>query len=269
MKFIDRLDTAWRQQNSLVCVGLDPDLNQLPKQFARENASIFKFNQSIIDATAEYTCCFKPQIAYYAAVGAEKELEQTIEYIKTQHPSIPVILDAKRGDIGATADRYAREAFQRYGADALTVNPYMGSDTMAPYLAYEDRGVVVLCRTSNSGSGEFQSLEVEGQPIAWHVAKRATQWNANKQIMLVVGATYPEELGHIRSLVGDMPLLVPGIGAQGGDVKAVMDNGLDSHGVGLVVNSSRGISYASDGADFAQAAANEAQHLRDQINACR
>ncbi len=269
MKFIDLLNTAWREQNSLVCVGLDPDINKLPKQFARENASIFKFNQELIDATAEYACCFKPQIAYYAAAGAEKELEQTISYIKKRYPSIPVILDAKRGDIGATADKYALEAFVRYQVDALTVNPYMGGDTIEPYLAYKDKGVVVLCRTSNTGSGEFQSLEAEGEPIAWHVAKRAASWNSNQQVMLVVGATYSDELGHIRDIVGDMPILVPGVGAQGGDVQQVMMNGLNSEGYGLAVNSSRGIIYASDGADFAPAAATEAKCLRDQINANR
>ncbi len=269
MRFIDQLNWAWRQQNSLVCVGLDPDITKLPKQFSAVNASLRKFNQSIVDATAEFACCFKPQIAYYAAVGAEKELEQTIDYIKKHYPNIPVILDAKRGDIGATATMYAREAFERYDADALTVNPYMGGDTIEPYLSYQERGVVVLCRTSNGGSGQFQSLEVDGQPIAWHVAKRSTEWNANEQVMLVVGATYPEELRHIRTIVGDMPLLVPGIGAQGGDVQAVLDNGLDSQGFGLVVNSSRGIIYASSDQDFAAAAGNAAKRLRDQINAFR
>ncbi|MFT5258424.1 MAG: orotidine-5'-phosphate decarboxylase [Saprospiraceae bacterium] len=269
MRFIDSLKTAWQQQNSLVCVGLDPDIKRLPVHLGQERSAIFEFNKQLVDATAEYACCFKPQIAYYAAVGAEGELEKTIAYIKQHYPTIPVILDAKRGDIGATADMYAVEAFGRYGADALTVNPYMGGDTIEPYLAYKDKGVVVLCRTSNSGSGEFQSLQADGEPLAWHVAKRAVDWNKDQQVMLVVGATYPEELGQIRELVGDMPLLVPGIGAQGGDLAAVMQHGVDSEGLGLMINSSRGIIYASSGKDFAAAAANEAKAMRDQINVHR
>lgn len=269
MQFIDSLQTAWREQNSLLCVGLDPDIARMPAHLGNSRAAILAFNKQLIAATAEYACCFKPQIAYYSAVGAERELQQTIAYIKQHYPRLPVILDAKRGDIGATAAQYAIEAFVRYGADAVTLNPYMGGDTIAPYLAYKNKGVVVLCRTSNPGSGEFQGLLVNGESVAWQVAKRAMEWNKNQQVMLVVGATYPEELAKIRALVGDMPLLVPGIGAQGGDLAAVLKHGLDHRSGGLVINSSRNIIYASGGKDFAAAAGMAAKTLRDEINAHR
>ena len=254
MSFKQILQTAWQESGSLLCVGLDPDLRKLPAIVAQSDRPIFEFNRQIIDQTAEYCCCFKPQIAYYAAFGAESELEQTIRYIKQHHPHHPVILDAKRGDIGATADMYALEAFERYGADAVTVNPYMGGDTLQPFLDYADRGVVILCRTSNGGSAEFQGLDCEGELLAHRVARRAIRWNGNDNVGLVTGATYPDEIGQIRAIVGDIPLLVPGVGAQGGELRAVLANGLTDDGAGLVINSSRGIIYAGDGDDFAVAA---------------
>lgn len=269
MSFKQYLQTAWHETDSLVCVGLDPDLRKLPASVQNSSSPIFEFNRQIIDQTAEHCCCFKPQIAYYAAFGAEAELEQTIAYIKQHYPQHPVILDAKRGDIGATADMYALEAFSRYGADAVTVNPYMGGDTLQPFLNYADRGVVILCRTSNAGSAEFQALNCEGQSLALRVAQQALEWNSNENVVLVTGATYPREIGEIRSIVGDIPLLVPGIGAQGGELRGVLENGLTPDGTGLMINSSRGIIYASAGDDFASAAGAAARELKQEINIVR
>ena len=269
MLFIEKLKHAWQQSNSLLCVGLDPDLEKLPQSLVNVEEPIFEFNRQIIDHTAAHCCCFKPQIAYYAAYGAEAQLEKTIRYIKQNYPDHVVILDAKRGDIGATATMYAREAFSRYQADAVTVNPYMGGDTLQPFLDYEDKGVVVLCRTSNAGSAEFQALDCEGMVLAHQVARRALEWNKNKNIILVVGATYPAEMGRIREIVGDIPLLVPGVGAQGGALAAVLEKGLDKEGQGLMINSSRGIIYAGSGPDFAEMAGKMARNLKDEINQLR
>ncbi len=269
MNFSKKLSTAWQSTQSLLCVGLDPDLQKLPKSVQEYDDPIFEFNRNIIDQTAEYCCSFKPQIAYYAAYSAESSLEKTIAYIKENYPQHLVILDAKRGDIGATAKMYAREAFERYGADAVTVNPYMGGDTLQPFLDYKNKGVVVLCRTSNGGSAEFQALQSDGLPLAHHVATRAVKWNKNDNIMLVVGATYPEELDKIRGIVGDMPILVPGVGAQGGALSAVLKNGLTINKTGLMINSSRGIIYASRSKDYASAAGKAARALNNDINAIR
>ncbi len=269
MRFQEKLRHAWRKQNSLLCVGLDPDPAKLPGVLTGGH-TLFEFNRRIIDATAKWSCAFKPQIAYYAAVGAENQLEMTIRYIVDNYPDIPVILDAKRGDIGATAEMYAREAFDRYGADAVTVNPYMGGDTLQPYLDRTDRGVIVLCRTSNPGSGDIQGLEFDRESVALRVAKMAaTDWNKNSNMGLVVGATYPEQIKIIRDVIGDMPMLIPGIGAQGGDLQKVLKAGLDRAGTGLMINASRSIIYASNGSDFAEAAAKEAQTLCNQINSIR
>jgi orotidine-5'-phosphate decarboxylase len=270
MSFIDSLAAAWQRNDSLVCVGLDPEIERLPKAFAGKRHGILHFNRAIIDATADLVCAYKPQFAHYAAVGAEEELERTIEYIHTEYPGIPVILDSKRGDIGNTADKYAAEAFDRYGADAITVNPYMGSDTLEAYLRRADKGVIVLCRTSNPGAKDLQDLDVGGRRLYQVVAEMAAKrWNANGNCLLVVGATYPRELAEVRAIVGDMPLLVPGIGAQGGDVEAAVKNGRTAAGTGLVINSSRGILYASSGEDFARAARGATLTLREQINAHR
>jgi orotidine-5'-phosphate decarboxylase len=267
--FIGKLRTAWEKTNSLLCVGLDPDLEKLPACVREAEYPIFEFNRQIIDQTAQFCCCYKPQIAYYSAYSAELELEKTIAYIKDNHPYHPVILDAKRGDIGDTARMYAREAFLRYDADAVTVNPYMGGDTLQPFLDYADKGVVVLCRTSNAGSAEFQALNCEGYSLAHQVARQSLKWNKNDNIMLVTGATYPREIGEIRAIVGDMPLLVPGVGAQGGELRAVLENGLLEDNTGLMINSSRGIIYASGGDDFAFAAGEVAHLLSAEINAIR
>jgi len=269
MNFHSQLKRAWKKHNSLLCVGLDPDLEKLPASVREYDQPIFEFNRQIIDQTAAHCCCFKPQIAYYAAYAAEDQLEATIRYIKQQYPHHPVILDAKRGDIGATAQMYAREAFQRYGADAVTVNPYMGGDTLQPYLEHADKGVVVLCRTSNSGSAEFQTLAFDGMSLAHRVAQQAVHWNKRGNVVLVVGATYPQELAEIRTIVGEIPLLVPGVGAQGGGLQAVLENGLTNDKTGLMINSSRGIIYAGAGADFARQAGIAAAQLNDEINTLR
>jgi orotidine-5'-phosphate decarboxylase len=268
--FIEKLRAAWRQSGSLLCVGLDPEPSRFPNSLVGCADPLFDFCREIVDATAPYACAFKPQIAYFAAQRAELQLERLIEHIHRQHPHLPVILDAKRGDIGSTATQYAREAFERYAADAVTVNPYMGFDSIEPYFEYPDRGVVVLCRTSNPGGSDLQFLDAGGQPLYQVVARLAAEkWNAGGQLALVVGATFPNEIAEVRRLVGDMPLLIPGIGAQGGDVQATVLAGRSADGTGMIINSSRSILYAGQGADFAQAAANAARALRDQINAFR
>jgi orotidine-5'-phosphate decarboxylase len=270
MTFVEKLVLSWKKNDSLVCVGLDPDLEKIPVHLRSGDNPLFEFNRAIVDQTADLVCAFKPQAAYYSACGAERDLELTIAYIHEAYPGIPVILDAKRGDIGATAEMYAREAFDRYGADAVTVNPYMGGDTLDPFLDRSDKGVVVLCRTSNPGAVDIQDLESEGKTLYQIVAnKAANDWNRNGNVLLVVGATYPDELREIRSLVGDMPFLVPGVGAQGGDVKSAVTCGKDANGTGMIISSSRGIIYASPGRDFAEAARAAAMSLRDEINRYR
>jgi orotidine-5'-phosphate decarboxylase len=263
MAFHDTLRRAWAQSNSMLCVGLDPDPSRFPDVV---NGSVLDFCTAIVDATADTVCAFKPQIAYFAAVGAEHELEQLCTHIRDRHPNVLLILDAKRGDIGSTAEQYAHEAFDRYGAHVVTVNPYLGTDSVEPFLRHPDGGVFVLCRTSNPGSGDFQSLNVGDEPLYLHVARRvATEWNEIGNCGLVVGATYPDELQQVRSIVGDLPLLVPGVGAQGGDVQATVQAGTDSTGYGMVINSSRAVLYASKGAGFAEAAHAEAVATRDAI----
>ncbi len=253
-----------------MCIGLDPDLEKIPVHLRSLENPLFEFNRAIIDHTADLVCAFKPQVAYYSASRSERDLELTVSYIHDNHPGIPVILDAKRGDIGATAKMYVREAFDRYGVDAVTVNPYMGTDTLDPFLKRSDKGIIILCRTSNPGARDIQDLMSEGKKLYQIVADNATRcWNRNGNVLLVVGATYPSELREIRSVVGNMPFLVPGIGAQGGDVESAVMNGKDSNGVGMIINSSRGIIYSSNGEDFGEAARRSAMLLRDEINRYR
>lgn len=272
MNFINKLGAAIRRNDSLLCVGLDPDVAKFPDELRGKPDAIFAFCKAIIDATAGFACAFKPQIAYFAAIGAEDQLQAICDYLKTRHPDIPLVLDAKRGDIGATAEQYAREAYERYRADAVTVNPYMGFDSVEPYLQWQERGVIVLCRTSNPGGSDLQFLQVEGKPLYQHVARLvAEKWNRNGQCGLVVGATFPQEIAQVRAIVGDMPLLVPGIGAQGGDIEATVAAGQTADGSGMMINSSRAILYAkrADGEGFADAAARVARETRDAINAFR
>lgn len=265
--FIDLIRQGWAERDSLLCVGLDPDTNRLPTQYRNDSArGVVRFCRDVIDATADLVCAFKPQIAYFAALGLENDLAGLIRYVHDRYPEIPVILDAKRGDIGDTARLYAREAFERYDADAVTVNPYLGSESLAPYLAYQDRGVIVLCRTSNPDSAWLQTYPDGETPVYLRVARAAVGWNTAGNVMLVAGATYPEELGRIRAEVGDMPLLVPGVGSQGGDLSAVLRHGTDSHGQGLVINASRSVLFA-DADDPARGARRAAAAMLEDIRA--
>jgi orotidine-5'-phosphate decarboxylase len=265
--FIERLREVWQAHDSLVCVGLDPEVERFPRHIAAMPAPIFEFNRAIIDATADLVCAYKPQFAHYAARGAEDQLARTIEHIKKNHPQVQVVLDVKRGDIGSTAERYATEAFVRYGADAATVNPYLGTDSLEPFLRHADKGVIVLCRTSNPGGRELQELMAPDTPLYQVVARlAAARWNSRGNCLLVVGATHPAELAEVRALVGDMPLLVPGVGAQGGDVAQAVRCGQTAAGTGLLISSSRAILYASQGEDFAAAARKATAVLREEIN---
>ena len=274
MGFYFRLNAAWVDNDSLLCVGLDPDLAKMP-QTVRDTSKdgvdqIENFCKQIIDATGDLVCAFKPQIAYFAAYGAETQLVNICAYIRQRFPKVVLILDAKRGDISDTAKLYAREAFERYGADALTVNPYLGTDSLAPFLATLDKGTIVLCRTSNAGSSEFQSLVVDGEPLYLRVARTAVEtWRTIGECALVVGATFPDELARVRAIVGEMPILVPGIGAQGGDIASVVNAGRDTNGRGLIINSSRAILYADSSKSFADSARKVAIETRDEINHAR
>lgn len=273
--FMQSLQELSKDRDSMLCVGLDPDPSRFPPSIAGHGGAILSFCREIVDATADLVCAFKPQIAYFAAHRAEDQLEQLISHIHQNHPGIPVILDAKRGDIGSTAEQYAIEAFERYNADAVTVNPYMGFDSIEPYLKYGDKGVIVLCRTSNPGGSDLQFLQVtpsrdvagaqtiQSEALYERVARlAATEWNKTGQLGLVVGATFPQEIARVREIVGDMPLLIPGIGAQGGDIDATVKAG---QGTNLMINSSRAILYASKESDFAEAARKVALETRDAL----
>ncbi len=270
MSFVDQLRAAQTRNNSRLCVGLDPDPARLPGAWAGDASKLFDFCAAIVDATADLVCAFKPQIAYFAAHRAEGQLERLIEHIHAVAPGVPVILDAKRGDIGATAQQYAREAFERYQAEAVTLSPFMGFDSIEPYLAYPGRGAILLCRTSNAGGDDWQMqrlADVPGRPRLFeHLAHLAqTQWNRNGQLGLVVGATYPQELARVRDLAPDLPLLVPGIGAQGGDAAATLKAA--GTAAPLIVSSSRAVLYASREADFADAARRVALASRLELQA--
>ena len=270
MNFFAALDNAVARNRSLVCVGLDPALAKLPECVRSCDKAFFEFNRRIVDATRDFVCCYKPQSAFYAGENRDDELAMTIDYIHENAPGIPVILDVKRGDIGSTAEQYAREAFERYNADAVTVNPYMGFDAVKPFLDHTDKGVIVLCRTSNPNSGDLQNLISDGRPLYEHLALLVRdKWNNAGNAALVVGATYPEELKRLRALCPDMVFLVPGVGAQGGDVEKVVRNGCNAAGRGIIVNSSRGIIFAGKGEDFDLAAGRAAKELRDAINRFR
>ncbi len=265
MNFIEKLTNAAKKNKSLLCVGLDPDPKLMP-----DKVGVFEFNKAIIEATADLVCAYKPNLAFYEVLGSEgmDALKQTVKYIPDD---IPVIADAKRGDIGNTAKAYAKAIFDNFNFDATTVNPYLGFDSVEPFIQYTNKGVFILCRTSNAGAADFQSLHCETEehgyrPLFEIVALKASQWNIYGNIGLVVGATYPEELKLIRDGHPDMPLLIPGIGAQGGDLASTVRYGVNAKGEGAIINSSRGIIYASPGKDFAQAARQAASSLQEQIN---
>ncbi len=276
MTFIDQWQQAAGRNASSLCVGLDPEPERLPAPWTHDTTRLYDFCAAIVDATADLVCAFKPQIAHFAAVGAEAQLERLVAHIHRNAPGVPVILDAKRGDIGSTARQYAREAFERYGADALTVSPFMGSDSLDPYIdSHPDRGLFVLCRTSNPGGEDLQALQLAdggqhphlgAERLFERVARLATgPWNRSGQIGLVTGATRPDDIARIRAIAPDAPLLIPGIGAQGGDLQATV--GAARHR--FLINASRSVLYASDGAGYATAARTEAENLRKAIAAAQ
>ncbi len=279
MNFIDQLRDAETRQQSMLCVGLDPEPSRFPTGITRDAEGIHDFCLAIVEATHDLVCAFKPQVAYFAAHRAEPQLERLIRRMRDIAPRVPIILDAKRGDIGSTAEQYAREAFERYGADAVTLSPFMGFDSVEPYLQYKGKGAFLLCRTSNPGGDDLQNqrlASVEGQPLLYeHVARLAQgPWNLNGQLGLVVGATYPQEIERVRALAPTLPLLIPGVGAQGGDAAATVQAGWRGDAAGntsgpIVVNSSRAILYAASGTDFADAARAAAQTTRATLNAAR
>jgi orotidine-5'-phosphate decarboxylase len=278
MTFTEQLRTAERTNNSLLCVGLDPDAAKLPTAWRGDVSKYYDFCAAIVDATADLVIAFKPQIAYFAAVGAEVQLERLMQHMRRTAPGVPIILDAKRGDIGSTAEQYAKEAFERYGADCVTLSPFMGFDSVQPYLKYHGKGAFLLCRTSNPGGDDLQPQrlsELPGQPLLYeHIAALAQgPWNQNGQLGLVVGATYPAEIERVRAVAPTVPLLIPGVGAQGGDAVATVRAGYRAaHGqttAPIVVNSSRAILYASSGVDFAPAARAAAIATRDLLRAAQ
>lgn len=278
MNFTDMLGAAERQNRSMLCVGLDPEPAKFPHHWRDDPSRIYEFCAAIVEATADVAMAFKPQIAYFAAHRAEDQLERLMAHMRVVAPQVPIILDAKRGDIGSTAEQYAKEAFERYGADAVTLSPFMGFDSVQPYLRYPGKGAFLLCRTSNPGGDDFQSQRLDsvpGKPLLYeHIATLAQgPWNLNGQLGLVVGATYPNEIARVRELAPNLPLLIPGVGAQGGDANATVKagwrgTGWDSTG-SVIVNSSRAILYASAEADFADAARREAIRTRDALEAAR
>lgn len=261
MSVIQKYNARVDAVNSLVCVGLDADHRKLPQKFATQ----FEFNRWIIDQTHPYVSAYKPNIAFYEALGdaGMRELKATIDYLKTHHPDILTICDAKRADIGSTNEGYVEAIFDWLGFDAITLHPYLGREALRPFLDRADKGCIILCRTSNPGAGEFQDLQIDGKPL-WAVVAETVrnQWNTHGNCMLVTGATYPDEMGRVREIVGDLPLLVPGLGAQGGDVQTTVRAGIDAQGRGLILNSARGVIFAENPAE-------EARKLRDEINQYR
>lgn len=268
MSFQSKLDQATQQNSSLLCVGLDTDPTKLPASARQQANPVLYFNQQIIDATADLACCYKPNFAFYGALGADgwQTLKATIEHVPAH---IPVLVDAKVGDIGNTATQYARMFFEELGADALTVTPYMGEDCVKPFLAYEDHTTFLVCLTSNKGAEDFEKKTMGERPLYEHVIAKAQEWTTAGNCGLVIGATQPEHFAHVRTLAPDMPLLIPGVGAQGGSAEEAVKNGQDQRGAGILINSSRGIIFASDGDDFAAAARAAALELRDEMNQYR
>ena len=268
LTFLEKLDQTISRNDSLLCVGLDPEPAKLPAHLHDEENPILAFTRAIVDATADLVGAYKPNFAFFGALGEPgwSTLKATLEHIPS---SIPVIVDAKVGDIGNTAEQYARMFFDELGADALTVNPYMGEDAVAPFLQRRDRGIFLLCLTSNKGADDFEKLSVADTPLYEHVARKARGWRDDGSLGLVVGATQPEAIGRIRALAPELPFLIPGVGAQGGDLQAAVEQAQDARGRGLVINASRSVLYASDGLDFADAARRAAGELRDEINQFR
>lgn len=268
MRFVEKLLNVSRKNGSLVCVGLDTDVGKIPKYLLGEADPIFTFNQKIIDSTSDLICAYKPNIAFYEALGSRgwDALKRTCEYVPKE---IPIILDAKRGDIGNTAKMYAKAFFEELKVDAVTVSPYMGKDAILPFLEYEDKCALILCLTSNEGAKDFQLSIIEGKPLYEIVAEKVLTWNEKSNCGLVVGATYPERLKGIREIAPSLPFLIPGIGAQAGEIESTVKFGTDKNGELAIINSSRSILYASSKEDFTQAARDETIRLRDLINLYR
>lgn len=270
MNFVQKYESIIAKNNSLVCVGLDSEVSKIPSHL---NGSQFEFNKAIIDATHDLVCAYKPNSAFYEARGVDgiSDLKKTCDYLRTMYPNVPIILDAKRADIGNTNNGYVTFAFGYLGVDAITLHPYLGREALQPFLDRKDNFSFILCRTSNPGAGELQDLESGGKKLYEIVAQKITEsWNVNNNCGLVVGATYPDELAQVRSIVGDeMLFLIPGIGAQGGDVEKTVRAGLNSKKAGMLINSSRGIIFAGSGEDFAQRTREETLKLRDEINKYR
>jgi orotidine-5'-phosphate decarboxylase len=272
MIFTQKLDAITKKNHSLVCVGLDSDIDKLPQHLKNQKNPQFEFNKAIIDATYDLVCAYKPNSAFYEGSGAYgvSELKMTCDYIRGKYPEVVIILDAKRADIGNTNEGYAKFVFEYLGADAITLHPYLGREALKPFLDRKEKGSIILCRTSNPGAGELQDLKVDSgnqhielyQYLAQKIAK---EWNFNGNCGLVVGATYPAELAIVRRLVGDMPILIPGIGAQGGDIEKTVKAGIDTNGINAIINSSRGIIFAGSGLDFAEKARESAKDLHDEI----
>ncbi len=272
MNFQSKLQEVSKKNNSLLCVGLDSDINKLPDYIKVSDNPQFEFNKAIIEATHDLVCAYKPNSAFYEAEGKEgiEQLRKTIHYLKEKYPEIPVILDAKRADIGSTNEGYVKFAYDYLGVDAITLHPYLGREALKPFLEKRDKEVFILCRTSNPGAGEFQDLMINGKPLYQVVAEKvAKEWNYYSNCGLVVGATYPDELDIVRHIVGNCPILIPGIGAQGGDVEKTVKAGVDNDGQNALINSSRGIIFASNNRDFAKRAREEAERLNDLINVNR
>jgi orotidine-5'-phosphate decarboxylase len=272
MSFHDKFTSIVEKNNSLVCVGLDSDIDKLPEHIKHHKDPQFTFNKAIIDATHDFVCCYKPNPAFYEAYGDQgiKELKLTCDYIKGIYPEIPVIVDAKRGDIGNTNEGYAKYVFDYLNADAITVMPYMGIESLSCFFKREEKGIIVGCHSSNPGAKEFQELEIDGRPLYEIVAEELVkQYGNNPNTMMFMGATYPKQLTDIRKIVGDMTFLVPGVGTQGGDVESFVKAGLNSKNAGLIINASRSIIYASGENDFAKAAQTETKKLRNEINQYR
>lgn len=272
MTFQEKYEKIVQKNNSLLCVGLDPDPGKLPQVIKQKEFPLFEFNKAIIDTTHDLICAYKPNSAFYEAEGDRGvlQLKMTCDYIKENYLEIPVILDAKRADIGSSNNGYLSYAFEYIGADAITLNPFPGKEGLKPFLEKKDKGCIIWCKSSNPGSEEFQNLLVDKEPLYKIIARKvADEWNTLGNCLLVVGATYPEELAEIRKIVADMTLLVPGVGAQGGNVEKTIKAGLNSQKTGMIINSSRGIIFAGSGEDFAQKARIEAIKLKDEINKYR
>lgn len=272
MSIQQKLNSIITKNNSLVCVGLDSDINKLPEHLKNDPTPQFSFNQAIIDATHDLVCAYKPNTAFYEAQGEQgiKELKMTCDYIKQKYPDVLIIIDAKRADIGNTNQGYVKFVYNYLGADAVTLHPYLGREAIEPFLNRADKASIILCRTSNPGAGEFQDLKIDNTPLYQIVAKKvAAEWNKNDNCMLVMGATYPAELAEVRAIAPNMTFLVPGIGAQGGDIKMTLEAGLNKQKTGLIINSSRGIIFASNKTDFADRARLETIKLRGDINKYR